>query len=1039
MKKQILNLLKGILFLLLCTFSQHVFAQNVTVRGTVTDTRGELLIGVTVQVHGTTIGTVTDANGSFVLPNIPSNAALEVSYVGMNSQTIALEGRTSLQVILEEDAELLEEVVVVGYGTMRREAVTGSVSSMQGDVLRDVPTGNLTAALQGRLPGVQMQQSSSKPGADMQIRIRGTRSLNADNDPLVVLDGIPFAGSISDINPNDIKSIDILKDASSTAIYGSRGANGVIMITTHKGMAGQKARVSYNAYYGAKTLYNRYPMMTGDELYQLRHDAGVYLEDLGGGNTRPTLGSDEAQGVNTDWQDLMFKSGMVMSHDISISGGTATGSYNFGAGYYEDQSLLPGQNYNRINIRANIDQSIGRYFRFGLTSNNNYNVTNGQNLGMYNTLATSPLIDPYNTDGSLKPVVHSIADDIWTYTRERVSDLGDKYADNRRGYGSYNSLYGEVKIPGVEGLSYRINLGLNLRGYNRGQYQGTGVFSSTTTAASTGSLEKSLTYQWVVENIVTYDKYFDKHHLNFTGLYSEEATHYDRSLVEALNIPSDHFQYWNLGQASKEDVTVDPGEQYYEEWGLKSMMGRVMYDYDSRYMLSVALRSDGSSRLSPGYKWHTYPAISAGWNLGREEFMENVTWMDNLKLRLGWGQTSNQTVSPYATLGRLALRPYNFGTTTTTGAYVSEVPNPELGWEFSSTYNIGLDFSLWNNRLSGSADYYIVNTNDLLMKVNLPSTAGVASYWANIGKSQNKGLEIALNGTLIENRNGWSWDLGLNFYSNRNKIVELTPEQGLDGRDESNAWFVGYPINSIYDYERIGLWQEGDPYLEILEPGGNVGMIKVKYTGDYNADGTPVRQIGAADRQVISADPDWLGGFNTRVAYKNWDLNVIGTYQHGGILVSSLHASNGYLNMLSGRRGNVKVDYWTPENTDAKYPKPGGIQSGDNPKYGSTLGYFDASYFKVGQITLGYNFDRDASWFKRAGIDNARLYFTVQNAFVLFSPFNNEAGLDPVTNSYGDENAAVITSLPYNAGAMLTVGTNTPQTRNFVFGLNLTF
>ncbi len=322
------------------------------------------------------------------------------------------------------------------------------------------------------------------------------------------------------------------------------------------------------------------------------------------------------------------------------------------------------------------------------------------------------------------------------------------------------------------------------------------------------------------------------------------------------------------------------------------------------------------------------------------------------------------------------------------------------------------------------------------MKVNLPSTSGVGSYWGNVGKSQNKGFEFALNGTIIEDMDGWSWDAGLNFYANNNKIVELASGQD---RDEANAWFKGFPINSIFDYEKIGLWQEVDSYLTDFEKGGNPGMIKVKYTGEYDANGKPVRQIGAADRQVISADPDWLGGFNTRVAYNNWDLNVIGTYQHGGILVSSLHAANGYLNMLSGRRGNVKVDYWTPENTDAKYPKPGGLQSGDNPKYGSTLGYFDASYFKVGQITLGYNFDPDADWFRKAGIANARLYFSLQNAFVLFSPFHKESGLDPVTNSYGDENAAVTGSLPYNASNMLTVGTNTPQTRNYLVGINLTF
>lgn len=1036
MKNRNSDLVKCKLFILVWLFSLSMTAQNITVRGHVADTKGDPLIGVTVQVQGTSIGTVTDIEGDFTLLNVAPDATLEISYVGMRTQSLALNGRTTVRITLEDDTELLDEVVVVGYGTMRREAVTGSVSSMQGDMLREIPTGNVTAALQGRLPGVQMQQSSSKPGADMQIRIRGTRSLNADNNPLIVLDGIPFAGTLSDINPNDIKSIDILKDASSTAIYGSRGANGVIMITTFKGVAGQKAIVNYNGYYGAKTLFNRYPMMSGQELYDMRLAAGIYREDLGGGNYAPTMGADEKEGVDTDWQKLMFETGMVMSHDVNVTSGTEHGSYTFGAGYYQDQSLLPGQKYDRISLRASIDQNIGKYLRFGITTNNNFNTTRGESIGMYNTLATSPLIDPYESDGALKPIIHSIADDYWTYTRKRVLNLGDGYADNRKGYGSYNSLYGEVKIPGIEGLSYRINLGLNLRGFNRGRYQGEGVFSSTTTAASTGSLEKSLTYQWVAENIISYDKSFNKHNVNFTGLYSEEATHYDRSLVSALNIPSDHFQYWNLGQASKDDVTVDPNSQRFEEWGLKSWMARIMYDYDNRYMLSVALRSDGSSRLASGHNWHTYPAFSAGWNLAREEFLSDKDWVSNLKLRLGWGQTSNQAISPYATLGRLSLRPYNFGSTTTTGAYVSEVPNPELGWEFSSTYNLGLDFLLFNNRLQGSIDYYIVKTNDLLMRVNLPSTAGVGSYWANIGKSENKGIEIALSGTIIENKNGWNWDAGINFYSNRNKIVELASGQD---RDESNAWFVGHSINSIFDYEKIGLWQEGDPYLDILEPGGNPGMIKVKYSGEYGPNGEPVRQIGAADRQVINADPNWLGGFNTRVAYKNWDLNVIGTYQHGGVLVSSLHASNGYLNLLSGRRGNVKVDYWTPENTDAKYPKPGGLQSGDNPKYGSTLGYFDASYFKVGQITLGYTFDNEAQWFRNLGLINARLYFSIQNAFVLFSPFNRETKLDPVTNSYGDENAAVTSSLPYNESTMLTVGTNTPQTRNYQLGVSLTF
>lgn len=321
---------------------------------------------------------------------------------------------------------------------------------------------------------------------------------------------------------------------------------------------------------------------------------------------------------------------------------------------------------------------------------------------------------------------------------------------------------------------------------------------------------------------------------------------------------------------------------------------------------------------------------------------------------------------------------------------------------------------------------------NLLQSVNLPSTSGVSSYVGNVGKTENKGVEFTLNGTILDNHNGWTWDASINISANRNKLTELA--SGAE-RDEANNWFVGHPIDAIYDYEKIGLWQEGDPYLDILEPGGNVGMIKVKYTGEYNEDGTPVRQIGPDDRQIISMEPKFTGGFSTRVAYKGFDLNVITAFKCGGKLISTLHHSNGYLNMLTGRRGQVDVDYWTEENTNAKYPKPGGIQSGDNPKYGSTLGYFDASYWKVRNISLGYKFD-EQKWLKNFGIQSLRAYVSIQNPFVICSPFHKETGLDPETNSYGNENVAVTSGIQKR---FLTVGTNAPSTRNYLFGINLTF
>jgi hypothetical protein len=463
-----------------------------------------------------------------------------------------------------------------------------------------------------------------------------------------------------------------------------------------------------------------------------------------------------------------------------------------------------------------------------------------------------------------------------------------------------------------------------------------------------------------------------------------------------------------------------------------SVMGRVMYSYDNRYMLSATLRSDGSSRLAPGFKWHTYPAVSVGWNISREAFMNNVTAINNLKLRAGYGQTSNQAVGVYSTLGRLDTRPYNFGSTGyATGYFVNQLPNPGLGWEYSKTFNIGLDFAILKNRLTGTVEYYATKTEDILLGLGLPGTSGVASITQNIGASQNKGIELALNGTILNNVNGWTWDAGANFYANRNKLVSLASGQT---RNEGNAWFVGYNINAIYDYKRAGLWQDKDPNLTVFEPGGNVGMIKVEYTGDYDANGRPARAIGPADRQIMNVDPNFQGGFNTRVAYKGFDLGIVGIFRGGGILVSTIHGPNGYLNLLSGRRNNINVDYWTPENTGAKYPKPGGIMSGDNPRYASTLSYFDGSFAKVRTITLGYDFNH--SLLRNSDV-KLRMYFTAQNPFVFFSPFHSESGLDPEANSTGNENTA---SQGVNIPSrILTVGFNTPSTRNYIIGLNLSF
>ncbi|MGR3810534.1 SusC/RagA family TonB-linked outer membrane protein [Jiulongibacter sp. NS-SX5] len=1021
--------------LLLAFFvSQLTYAQNVEVKGKVMS-GSEELIGVSVVEKGTTNGTMTDVNGNFTL-NVNPSSTLSFSYIGYVAKDIEVNNQSIINVSLEPNDALLDEVVVIGYGVQRQESVTGSVVSIKGDALNQVQAGNFQQALQGRAAGVNITTTSTRPGAAPTIRIRGVRSLSANNDPLIVLNGIPFSGGLSDINANDIASLDILKDASATAIYGSRGANGVIIITTKSGKAGQKPKFSYDTYYATKNVFSKYPMMTGDQLTQLRADVAA----TNGGTPLFEIGGGEQLGTNTDWQDLLYDSGMQLAHDISVQGGTENGTYNVGIGYFNETSVVPGDGFKRLSLRTQIDQKVGKLFRFGLNSLNNFNTTNSI-VGIGGALGASPLLSPYNADGSFMESVRlqTATDDMWVPTRNEIERIGEGRVNEQLDFGTYNNLYGEISAPWVEGLKYRLNVGLNFRSGRDGNFTGQGVFSYNPLNNSTSSYGSSITKDYVIENQLIYDHTFaDKHTLNFIGLFSAQKTEFDNIGLNVRNVPNELALWYNLDAALAEDITsYGTG---YSVTGLLSYMGRVMYQYDDKYLITATLRSDGSSRLAPGNKWVTYPAVSVGWNIGNESFLSDVNFINQLKFRAGYGQTSNQAVAPYSTQGRLGTRNYNFGSTFATGYFVSQLPNPNLGWEFSETYNFGIDFRILNNRLSGALEYYTTNTNDILYGLSLPSTSGVGSVTSNIGQTQNKGFEITLNGTIMESASGFRWDAGLNLYRNKNEIIALATGET---ENVGQLWFVGYPINVIYDNEYLGLWNESDPdyqYLQQFEPGGNAGMIKVKYTGEYNSDGSPVRAINADDRIIQDPTPTFLGGFNTNLEYKNFDLNVVGTFQGGGTLVSTLYSGNGYLNLLTGRRNNVVVDYWTPDNTDARYPAPGGLQSGDNPKYASTLGYFDGSYLKIRALTAGYNLSQGV--LDKIRVDRLRLYATVQNPFVLFSPYHRASGMDPETNSgvngNGDRENVAVNTNNISTG-IATIGTNVPSTRNFMVGLNVRF
>ncbi|MCB0843864.1 MAG: SusC/RagA family TonB-linked outer membrane protein, partial [Bacteroidetes bacterium] len=854
-----------VLALFMC---QSIFAQEITVSGSVSSKDGGPLIGASVLIKGTATGVLTDDAGRYSL-SAPSSGTLVFRYTGFDPQEVAINNQTTINVVMTGGLTL-EEIVVIGYGTQNKESVTGSVVSIKGDDLNQVQVSNFQEALQGRAAGVDISSTSTRPGASPQVRIRGVRSLSANNDPLIVLNGIPFSGGLSDINSNDIASLDILKDASATAIYGSRGANGVIIITTKTGRKGQKPQINYDAYYGTKEVFAKYPLMNAAQLIQMRADVAAN----NGGVPIYGLGGDESLSNDTDWQDLLYGSGMQSSQDLSIQGGSETGSYNIGLGHFQETSVVPGDAFRRYSLRAQVDQEIGDYFRVGLNSVSNFNITNSI-VGIGGALAASPLLSPYDAEGNFLESVRlqTEADDAWIPTRDEIERIGEGRVNEQLDFGTYNNLYAEVNAPWIDGLKYRINIGLNFRNSRDGNFTGKGVFSYNTENPSSASYGSSITKDWVIEHQLIYDKTIaDKHRLNVIGLYSAQKTEFDNIGLTVRNVPNETALWYNLDAALTDDITsYGTG---YSVTGLLSYMGRVMYQYDDRYLLTATLRSDGSSRLAPGNKWVTYPAVSVGWNIGNEAFMENINWVSSLKIRAGYGETSNQAVAPYSTQGRLNPVNYNFGSNFATGYFVNQLPNPNLGWEFSETYNYGIDFRLFDYRLSGTVEYYITNTNDILYGLALPPTSGVSSVTSNIGQTQNKGFEITLNGTIMDNPDGFSWDAGINLYKNTNQIVSLaTGEEQNVGQ----LWFVGSPINVIFDYEYLGLWNESDPdfeHLQTFEPGGNVGMIKVAYLGDYDEQGAPVRAIGADDRVIIDPTPNFQGGFNTRLSYKDFDLTM---------------------------------------------------------------------------------------------------------------------------------------------------------------------
>ncbi|MEI9921534.1 MAG: TonB-dependent receptor [Bacteroidota bacterium] len=1003
--------------------STPALAQSL-VKGTVTDEAGNAMPGVNIVVKGTSNGTTTDANGLYNISVADNNAVLVFSFIGYGSQELTVGERTTIDLTMQPSAEQLNEVVVVGYGTQKKSDITGAMGQLSEQAIREVPVSNITQSLQGRVAGIDIQNTSSRPGGAPVIRIRGSRSLGnttdpnnpnpPNNDPLIVVDGIPFNGTINDLNPNDIVSMDILKDASATAIYGSRGSNGVILITTRQGKKG-KPVLSYDGYYGVASVVGKYDLYNGEEFDAFRKEAVK-----AGASYAPT--ADEAAnltaGNQTDWQKEMYKKGYITSHSIAAAGGTDETKYSISAGYLKQTTVMPGQDYARYSLSGRVDQNIGERVKIGLSTQNSLNINDGENANpMFQLLTLSPLYNAYNADGSVYNLPATGSIDATTRNPLLLRN-GDSWRQQRRRLRTFNALYGEVKI--VDGLKYRINVGLDFSTDNYGAYYGSETpFQNG--AANTATVTNQFASSYTVENLLVYEKTFaEKHRLNVTALFSGQQVETYGSGMSAQDLPSDYTLYYNLGLAN----TPTGLSGNYAKSGLISYMARANYSYEDKYIATLTIRRDGSSRLAPGHQYFNYPAAAVAWNIHKENFMSNVAVVSNLKLRFGAGRTSNQAINPYSSLGALGKMPYNFGPSAGSFGYaVTSMPNPDLKWEFTTTYNLGLDFGLWTNRLTGSAEFYKSLTTDVLQNRALPPTSGVASVQQNIGKVQNKGIELTLSGVILESKTqgGLSWSADVNWFLNRSEITELGSGVTIDA---TNGWYVGQPIDAIFDYRKIGIWQTGEETAATTMGGFKPGNIKVE---DHDGNG----KIDANDRQILgSLQPKWQGGITNRFGFKNFTLDVVMFAKVGGMLVSTLYQanSNSPFNTLEGRRNGPKVDYWTPDNPTNAYPRPGQAQQ---PVFGSTLGYFDATYLKIRTMTLGYNFPQ--TWLEKTRIGSLRVYAQASNPFkAFFSPYVKEGGVDPETTGFGGSNAP-------GWNNRVTVQPNTPPTKQFIVGVNIKY
>lgn len=939
--------------------------QNKTVTGTVVDAKGEPVIGATVKVDGTTEGAITDLYGNFTV-NLEHQGTLEISYVGFVSQKVEVVPGRKVDVVLREDAKVIDEVVVIGYGTVKRSDLTGSVSSIDASAITAGSQTNAVDAMQGRIAGVNITRNAARPGGSYSIVVRGKSSINNSNEPLWVIDGIPTTSDARDLNPADIEKIDVLKDASGTAIYGSRGANGVIIVTTKHGKEG-RFNISYDGYYGARVASHLPDMMNGDQYVRFRTELFKAQGRSTDRSNAEFFTPEEWKRIDnkdyTDWVDLVLRTGQQYSNTVTASGGDAKGTFSVSIGQLHEEGTIKDQDYNRYNFHVSVNRKFLKSWEMGGSM---YFTYSNQKLGSYETLRSAyrlpPMTSPYDEDGNLAYHVYRL--DPVTNPLLESSDDGEHREAKR--YRMFGNVYLQYKP--INGLTLKTTISPQMLYTRDGVFVGLEAKNSSgQTKGVNAEYHHQMYWSYVWDNQVTYDRLMGFHHLNASLVQSMQMEQWEGTNQTAKGFSFNSLWY-NMGAAGLSNQTT--ASTSFQKRTLASVLARIQYGYNDRYLLTVSSRYDGSSRLAEGNKWSFFPSAALAWRISEEDFMHKLPWVSNLKLRLSYGVTGNDAVSIYGTQSGITNLNYDYGGTVISASYKNGLANKALSWEKTHEINVGFDFGFLNNRINGSIDIYRRDAKDLIMKRNIPSTTGWTSVWDNIGWVRNHGIELAVNTINIQGRN-FTWETNLSFSRNKNKIIEL---YNAKRDDVANQWFIGHPLDVNYDYVFDGIWQTNEAE-DAKKYGQAPGQVKVK---DFDNNGI----INSDDKRILGQrSPKWIGSITNTFTYRNVDLSIY-IYTQQGAQIKDYFMSS-YMT-YEGNYKQVNVDYWTPERPSNKYPQPG-----NKGKYYDTMRYVSTSFVRVGSISLGYHVPK--SWLEKFKISHARLYVTTNNPFL----WTSYKGFDP--------------------------------------------